>query len=126
MSSIYNNDIPALSLMLQPRASNALTLLPTTRSLQRLPIKFPQDELDLHGARVDEARELGYRMMLWPFAGVAPALVALKRAYKELRETGLMKSVQPVTPKDIFNMVGLEEWVKVDSTAGGDEFADGV
>ncbi|KAF2675166.1 putative carboxyphosphonoenolpyruvate phosphonomutase [Microthyrium microscopicum] len=75
---------------------------------------------------VEEARALGFRVMIWPFAGIAPAMVAMKTAYKELKSTGLMKGQEKVTPKDLFGMCGLDEWVKVDMAAGGEDFRNGV
>jgi 2-methylisocitrate lyase-like PEP mutase family enzyme len=75
---------------------------------------------------VQEAKEIGFRMVIWPFAGVSPAVLAMRAAYKELRETGLAKSVAPVTPKDIFELCGLKEWVAIDTAAGGEDFRNGV
>ena len=33
---------------------------------------------------------------------------------------------EKITPKEIFELCGLKEWVAVDEQAGGEDFKDGV
>ena len=76
---------------------------------------------------VDEAREMGFRIMIFSFAGLAPAYGAIKTAYERLKRegvTGIQES--GVTPKGIFEVCGLSECMRVDEEAGGDDFKGGV
>lgn len=75
---------------------------------------------------VQEAKELGFKLIIWPFAGIAPAMMAMKAAYKELMETGNTKKQAQVTPRDLFDMCGLQDWIHIDTAAGGDGFKNGA
>ncbi|KAL8649337.1 MAG: hypothetical protein Q9210_004459 [Variospora velana] len=72
---------------------------------------------------VDEAREMGFRIMIFSFAGLAPAYVAIKGAYEKLRHQGIT-GIQGsgVGPKVLFNVCGLQEAVAVDENAGGMDY----
>jgi 2-methylisocitrate lyase-like PEP mutase family enzyme len=74
---------------------------------------------------VQRAKEIGFRIIIWPFAGLTPAITAMREAYKGLKKTGLVPG-DKITPKHIFDLCGLEEWVRVDGEAGGEDFTGGV
>lgn len=76
---------------------------------------------------VDEAREMGYRIIIFSFAGLAPAYGAIKGTYEKLKAEGVT-GIQGsgVTPRGIFEVCGLSECMRVDEEAGGDDFKGGV
>lgn len=67
-----------------------------------------------HGATptisVDEAREMGFRIMIFPFAALAPAYMAIKAALERLKRDGLMGTGKELTPRKLFEVCG---WKKV-------------
>ena len=76
---------------------------------------------------VDEAREMGFRIIIFSFAGLAPAYMAIKAAYDMLKREGVT-GIQGsgVTPRGIFDVCGLGECMRIDEEAGGDDFKGGV
>lgn len=54
-----------------------------------------------------EAQEMGYRVIIFSFASIAPAYVATKSTFEWLKDMGTTGS--SVTPKTIFNVCGLSE-----------------
>lgn len=76
---------------------------------------------------VDEAREMGFRIIIFSFAGLAPAYGAIKGAYEKLKAEGVT-GIQGsgVTPRGIFDVCGLASCMKVDEESGGDDFKGGV
>lgn len=76
---------------------------------------------------VEEAREMGFRIMIFSFAALVPAYLAIKGAYEKLKEQGLT-GVQDteMSPKNIFEICGLEEAVEIDQNAGGAGFKGDV
>ena len=71
-----------------------------------------------------EAQEMGYRVIIFSFASIAPAYVAIKSTFEWLKEMGTTGS--SVTPKTIFNVCGLSESMVIDEASGGTAFAKGV
>ena len=76
---------------------------------------------------VDEAREMGFRIMIFSFAGISPAYGAIKGAYERLKGEGIT-GIQGsgVSPKSVFEVCGLGECMRVDEEAGGEDFKGGV
>ena len=76
---------------------------------------------------VDEARAMGFRIIIFSFAGLAPAYLAIKAAYEKLKMEGVT-GIQGsgVTPRGIFEVCGLGDCMRVDEEAGGDDFKGGV
>lgn len=72
---------------------------------------------------VDEARDMGFRIMIFSFAGLAPAYVAITAAYEKLRHHGIT-GIQGtgIGPKVLFDCCGLKEAVAVDENAGGEDY----
>jgi 2-methylisocitrate lyase-like PEP mutase family enzyme len=83
-----------------------------------------------HGATpsisVSEAQEMGFRIVLYPFAGLAPAYKAMKEVYQRLKEKGVTGAEAHMTPKQLFEVSGLKDDLEIDAKAGGAAFAGGV
>lgn len=71
---------------------------------------------------VSEAEEIGYRIIIHPLASMAPAYEAIYEGLRNLKEEGVMGHDLRVTPKFLFDVVGLGESMKVDEEAGGASF----
>lgn len=68
----------------------------------------------------EQARELGFRITIFPFAAIAPASEAIRGTYRRIKERGSTGIDSDFTPKKLFSIVGLEEAAALDATAGGD------
>ncbi|RDW72204.1 hypothetical protein BP5796_08238 [Coleophoma crateriformis] len=83
-----------------------------------------------HGATpsisVGEAQEMGFRIVIFPFAGLAPAYKAMKEVYQRLKEKGVTGAEAHMTPKQLFEVSGLKDDLEIDAKAGGTAFAGGV
>lgn len=79
-----------------------------------------------HGATptisVDEAREMGYRIIIFPFSSLAPAYVAMKEHFERLKKTGVVGAPEYFSPKFCFQVCGLDESMALDEAAGGKAF----
>ena len=76
-----------------------------------------------------EAKELGFKMIIFPGMALAPVYKGVMQACKELKETGDLKPLSEgsaVSPKDIFITCGLKELMKFDMEAGGESYGKGV
>ena len=76
---------------------------------------------------VDEARDMGFRIMIFSFGALVPAYLAIKGAFERLMNegvTGVHETV--ISPKSIFDVCGLEEAMEADENAGGEGFKGGV
>lgn len=76
-----------------------------------------------HGATpsisVSEADEMGFRIILFPFAGIAPAYKAMKEVYTRLMKEGITGAEAYMTPKQLFEVSGLSDDLEIDARAGG-------
>lgn len=83
-----------------------------------------------HGATpsisVNEAQEMGFRIVIFPFAGIAPAYKAMKEVYTRLKTKGITGAEADMTPKQLFEVSGLKEDLEIDANAGGTAYAGGV
>jgi 2-methylisocitrate lyase-like PEP mutase family enzyme len=83
-----------------------------------------------HGATpsisVDEAQEMGFRIVIFPFAGLAPAYKAMREVYQRLKTKGVTGAEAHMTPKQLFEVSGLKGDLEIDVQAGGTTFAGGV
>jgi len=83
-----------------------------------------------HGATpsisVSEAQEMGFRMVIFPFAGIAPAYKAMKEVYTRLKTKGITGAEADMTPKQLFEVSGLQDDLEIDAKAGGTAYAGGV
>jgi 2-methylisocitrate lyase-like PEP mutase family enzyme len=65
--------------------------------------------------RVEEVRQLGYRLAIWPCATMIPAALAIRRSLEALKATGTDEAaVEGYGPRDFFAMVGLAEALEID------------
>ena len=93
---------------------------------------------------VDEARAMGFRIMIFSFATLAPAYLAIKETLMRLKTQGVVGTPKNVTPVTLFEVCGLRDsskllytlvempevltilLVAVDINAGGASFKEGV
>jgi methylisocitrate lyase len=75
---------------------------------------------------VDEAREMGFRIMIFSFASLAPAYTAIKATLTRLKNEGVVGTSKEITPRRLFEVCGLSDAMTVDTQAGGGAFANGV
>lgn len=73
-----------------------------------------------------EAREIGFKMIIFPFATIGPALMAMREGLEKLKRDGLPGLDKELTPQMLFRVCGLDESVKLDADAGGAAFNGGV
>jgi methylisocitrate lyase len=73
---------------------------------------------------VAEAQDMGFRVIIFSFASLAPAYAAIKNTFSLLKENGLTGST--VSPKTIFKCCGLDDLMVIDKQAGGSSFKQGV
>jgi methylisocitrate lyase len=73
-----------------------------------------------------EAEEMGFRIMIFSFASLAPAYLGIRSALEHLKNEGVVGTPEGLGPRKLFEVCGLTESMKVDTEAGGDGFVDGV
>ncbi|KAK1148970.1 hypothetical protein N8T08_007645 [Aspergillus melleus] len=73
-----------------------------------------------------EAKEMGFRMIIFPFAALGPACEAIREAMLKLKRDGIPGLQPEMTPQMLFRVCGLDESVQVDADAGGGAFEGGV
>jgi methylisocitrate lyase len=83
-----------------------------------------------HGATptisAQEARDMGFKIMIVPFAALAPAYTAIKEVMERLKKTGLTGSPEDFTPQKLFRICGVEQSMRIDEDAGATAFAGGI
>jgi len=72
-----------------------------------------------------EAREMGFRIMIFSFASIAPAYLAIKATLQKLKDEGVVGTPKDLTPLKLFDMCGLEDSIIIDSDSGAASFKDG-
>ena len=78
---------------------------------------------------VAEAKEMGFKIMIYPAFAVEPVYQAVAAVAKELEETGDLKSDEGFKwkgPKELFEVCGLKESIEFDIAAGGKLYSNGV
>ena len=76
---------------------------------------------------VDEAREFGFRIIIFSFGALVPAYLAIKAAFERLKTQGVTGVHETgISPRSIFDVCGLGEAIEVDEIAGGESFKGGV
>ena len=78
------------------------------------------------GISASEAQEMGFRIVIFPFAGLAPAYKAMKQVYTKLKKEGVTGAEALMTPKELFEVSGLSRDLEIDANAGGTAFVGGV
>lgn len=76
-----------------------------------------------HGATpavsADEAREIGFRIVIFPFAALGPALLAMREALEKLKRDGLPGLSPEVTPQMLFRVCGWTRASRLMRRRGG-------
>lgn len=75
---------------------------------------------------VEEARQIGFKIIIYPGFALGPVYEAVKAAAKELALTGTMKPSSEISPKELFTVCGLNEAMAFDMAAGGKSYQNGV
>ncbi|KAG6364244.1 hypothetical protein INS49_005843 [Diaporthe citri] len=75
---------------------------------------------------VEEAREMGFRIMIFSFATLAPAYAAIRDTLLRLKNHGVVGTPDGITPVKLFEVCGLGDAMQVDIGAGGGAFSEGV
>ncbi|RAK95708.1 isocitrate lyase/PEP mutase family protein [Aspergillus ibericus CBS 121593] len=73
-----------------------------------------------------EAKEMGFRIMIFSFACITPAYMGITAALERLKKEGVVGLPEGMGPKKLFEVCGLMDSVRIDTEAGGDGFANGV
>ncbi|KAE8383321.1 Pyruvate/Phosphoenolpyruvate kinase-like domain-containing protein [Aspergillus bertholletiae] len=73
-----------------------------------------------------EAKEMGFRIMIFSFACLAPAYLGIKAALERLKHEGIVGTPEGLGPKKLFEVCGLMDSVKIDTESGGSGFSNGV
>lgn len=69
--------------------------------------------------RANEVAALGYKLAIWPAACFAAAANAIRASLEELKREGTdVAAVGGLSPRDIFEIVGLEEAMAIDRRSG--------
>lgn len=75
-----------------------------------------------------EAKELGFKIIIFPSMALAPVYEAVYEAARALKESGTVKPTRLMKggPKAVFEVCGLDELLEFDLSAGGTAFKNGV
>ncbi|PKX97927.1 isocitrate lyase/PEP mutase family protein [Aspergillus novofumigatus IBT 16806] len=73
-----------------------------------------------------EAKEMGFRIMIFSFASLAPAYLGIRAALERLKNEGITGIPEGLGPKKLFEVCGLMDSMRIDTEAGGDGFTNGV
>ncbi|PQE28840.1 carboxyphosphonoenolpyruvate phosphonomutase protein [Rutstroemia sp. NJR-2017a BBW] len=71
---------------------------------------------------VDEAREIGLRVIIHPLAAINAAYQPIRDMFERLKTKGRMDHDPMLTPQFIFGVCGLKDSMAVDAEAGGKAF----
>jgi 2-methylisocitrate lyase-like PEP mutase family enzyme len=70
-----------------------------------------------------QAKEFGFKMVIFPFASIGPAYSAIRDGLLRIKETGKTGLDSDFTPKKLFTVVGLDEAARIDAEAGGKSYS---
>lgn len=73
-----------------------------------------------------EAQAMGFRIMIFSFASLAPAYLGIRAALQRLKTDGVVGTPDGLGPKKLFEICGLMDSVRIDTEAGGSGFTNGV
>lgn len=80
----------------------------------------------------EEARRMGYRIVIWPIFSMTAALLAYREAAKELKELGMNRERRNEKGellggvRECFEVCGLTKYSEFDKEMGGQAFSKGV
>lgn len=69
-----------------------------------------------------EAQEMGFRIMIFSFACLAPAYLGIKGALERLKKEGIVGTPAGLGPRQLFELCGLGESMQIDMDAGGSDY----
>ena len=73
--------------------------------------------------KVDDTRKLGFRFAIFPAAAMIAAALAIRRALETLKREGSdADPAEGKSPRDLFEMVGLEQALAIDRRSGSTLF----
>ena len=78
---------------------------------------------------VEEARELGFKVVIYPALAMSPVVEAVSKSFSELKNTGkatVSEEARKKGVKQIFSVCGLEREIAFDAKAGGKAYDQGV
>jgi 2-methylisocitrate lyase-like PEP mutase family enzyme len=79
---------------------------------------------------VAEAKEAGFKLIIYPAFALGPVYSAVTAAAKELKETGdnanAVENSHGIGPRELFMVCGLKEAMEFDIAAGGSAYSNGV
>ena len=78
---------------------------------------------------VEQARELGFKIVIYPALAMSPVVEAVSKSFSELRDTGkatVSEEAKKKGVKQIFSVCGLEREIAFDARAGGKAYDRGV
>ena len=78
---------------------------------------------------VQEAKEIGFRIMIHPGLALSAVIKSVTAALKELKSTGMVALTEEDLKsgvKSIFTVCGLIECMEFDKAAGGTSYTNGV
>ena len=64
-----------------------------------------------------EAEDMGFKIMIFPLASLAPAYTAIKASLEKVKREGITGIPKDVTVKRIFDVCGMQESMEIDSSA---------
>ncbi|KAF7179135.1 hypothetical protein CNMCM7691_008066 [Aspergillus felis] len=73
-----------------------------------------------------EAKEMGFRIIIFSFASLAPAYLGIRAALERLKNEGITGIPEGLGPKKLFEVCGLMDSMRIDTEAGGNGFTNGV
>ncbi|OAL30755.1 hypothetical protein AYO22_01375 [Fonsecaea multimorphosa] len=74
---------------------------------------------------VAEARELGFKIVIFPSVSTRQVVEGLSQVLRDLKENGALPKTS-TTPKNVFELCGLQEAIDFDTAAGGSMYTNGV
>ncbi|KIW26590.1 uncharacterized protein PV07_09672 [Cladophialophora immunda] len=74
---------------------------------------------------VAEARELGFKIVIFPSVSTRQVVEGLSQVLRDLKENGALPKTS-TTPKNVFELCGLQEVIDFDTAAGGSMYTNGV
>ncbi|PYH31471.1 isocitrate lyase/PEP mutase family protein [Aspergillus neoniger CBS 115656] len=75
---------------------------------------------------VQQAQELGFRLIIFPGLALGAVYSAVRGAVQQLKQTGTQAVRAGGSPRDLFNVLGLQEAVALDLASGGRLYDRGV
>ena len=71
-----------------------------------------------------EAENMGFKIMIFSFASLAPAYTAIKATLEKVKWEGVTGIPKDLTPKRLFDVCGMQESIEIDNSTGGSSFKE--